>query len=106
MGLKQILEHLKDGIKSELKKAKKLEGEKLQSFVNIFKVSEDAKIYYNKYNLIITEQETLEEIQPFLKQENLIISLAIKSFNSYLWVYDITNDALFDQLLNEFELEE
>ena len=106
MDLKESLKHIQDGIKSELKKAIKLEGEKLQNFVNIFNVAEDSKVYFNRYNLIFTEEETYDELKPFLKDENLILKIQIKSFNSNLWVYEIINDPLFDQFLNDYEEEE
>jgi len=106
MDLKSALNAVKDGLNSELKKADKLSGDKLKSFINMFGVEEDADIFFTKYNLIITDIETNEKIQTYLKPETLILKIEIKSFHAYLWVYDFSNDALFDQLLNDFELEE
>jgi len=104
MALKKILAHVQDGIKSELKKAQKIEGEKLQSFINTFRVSEDAKLYYTPYNLIIADPISYEELLPFLRPETLIMEIKVISFNAYLWVYEITNDSMFDQFLNDPEI--
>ena len=103
MDLKEILKHVGDGIKTELKKAKLVDSDKLQNFVTTFNVPDTAKIYYTPYNLIITDPITHEELLPFLKSDTLIMSIIVVSFNAYLWVYEITNDSMFDQFLNEFE---
>ena len=105
MELKELLEVTKDGLKTELKKAKLLKDDKFNSFKDIFNIPEDAKIYFNNYNIIITDEETLEILKSFLKEENLVLEIKVKQFNCFLWVYDFSNDALFDQLLNEPELE-
>ena len=106
MDLREILNHVQDGIKTELKKAKRVEGEKLASFVNTFNILEDSNLYYTAYNLVITDLNTHEELLPFLRTETLIMSLSIRSFNAYLWVYEITNDSMFDQFLHDVDLME
>ena len=105
MDLKEILIHVSDGIRSELKKSKKIDGEKLQNFVNTFRVKEDANIYYNSYNLIITDEHTHNELLPFLRPQTLIMAISVVSFNAYMWVYEVTNDSLFDQFLHDAEIQ-
>lgn len=106
MELKEILNHLKDGINDNIKKAIKLEGEKLKRFCEIFNQPEDISIYYTDYNIIFTNQETYESLEYLVKKSSIVMEVKIKTHNVFVIVYEYISDAMFENYLNDPEIEE
>jgi len=101
MHFKDILNILKDTINSEVKSVKRLEGDKLKRFAEIFNVSENAEIFFNDYNIVITDIGTHEILSTFIDSKNSILELKMTHSNSYLWIYEYLNDQLFENYLND-----
>ena len=99
MELKELLDHLKNGVNAEIKGAQKLEDEKLNRFCEIFNVPEDADLFYTPYNFIITEKEVFEALEHYMKPSQIVMRIEIPSFNVFIIVYQYVNDALFDNYL-------
>ena len=100
MELKACMEILKEGIRSELYGAKKLKGEKLDTFKDIFMLDmDDPQIYYNKYNIVITREDVLNALQPYLSNERKTLTIVVDEHNVNLWVYAYFNDRVMKQYL-------
>lgn len=100
--LKEMLGHIKDGIKSEMVNIKKLKGKRFDRFCEIFHVPGDADIYYNDYNIILIDEDINNIVSSYVsKKEYKIMRVEIKEFNANIWVYQYYNDQLFETFLNE-----
>jgi hypothetical protein len=94
--IKETLNHFKDGLVSEISKCKKLTGKKFKKFADVFGIDDDTVIYYNKFNIIIIDEYSYEQISAYLQEKNRIFRLEFPEYNTYMYVYKYYDDALFD----------
>jgi len=102
--LNSVLKYIKEGIREELGSIKKLKGEKLDKFTDLLNITFDYTLYYNDYNMIITEPELHNVLFPYFKKEALILRVEIPEHNANIWVYQYFNDQLFESYLTDEKL--
>ena len=97
--IKESLSLVKDGLQEELAKVKRLKGKPLKEFKNVFDIEEDIDVFFNDFNIIITELETYQLLAPYLGEDTLVMKIEIPEHNSYLWVHQYFNKRIFNDYL-------
>lgn len=98
--IKQALNTFKDGLYSELSKAKKLKGEKFEKFVEVFGIDDDTVIYYNKFNIIILDDYSYDQLSAYLQDKYRIFRMEFPEYNTHIYIYKYYCDALFNSYLD------
>lgn len=94
MDLKESLGHITDAIHTELTGAKLLSGDEDTKFREVFQITSKSDIYYNKLNIIITDEELMDNLKHFLKAEDRVLSVEVPEYYTHLWVYSYFNNSV------------
>lgn len=94
--IKETLNLIKIGVREEVSGLNKLSGDKLAEFVDIFNLDEDIELYFNKYNLIILDPDLHDQLSPYLKRGDLVLSIEIPEHNIFFWSYQYFNNHIFE----------
>lgn len=102
-----IAEVIAEGLRHEITNLKKLEGERLESFVNIFSIQSknQPEIYYNMTNVLFCEANVYEQVRPFLSSESLVMKVEIPKMNINIWCHEMFSDPLMNNLFDDFSQE-
>lgn len=99
MDLKEVISHLNDAMQTELNGVKALKGEADNKFRELFQVTSKSKIYYNKFNIIITDAELMDNLKHFLKSEDKVLSIEIPEYAVNMWIFSHFNNQVVNTYL-------
>lgn len=97
--VKKTLKLVKQSVDQELKGLRKLKGEKLATFKDIFNLEDDIDLYYNEYNVLIIDPILHENLKSFFKKDALLVKIEIPEHNVFCWIYQYFNDQIFESYL-------
>jgi len=100
-----ISESISEGLRHEISSLKKLEGDRLESFIGIFSIQSRTKpeVYYNKFNVLFCEADIYEQVRPFLSSESLVLKIEIPKLNVNIWCHQMFNDPLMNNLFDDLD---
>ena len=101
MEIRECLKNVTESFKHELYGMKKLEGEKLRKFDELFYVDleEDEEIYYNQFNICFTSGRVFDRMRPYLKEKSKVASIEIPEYDTCLHIYAYFNDQILTEYL-------
>jgi hypothetical protein len=99
--IKEALSNLQKAVEDEIEGLKKLEGERLKGFCDVFDLPDDSPIYYNEYNIVIINKAVHDTLEPFLDRKTLMLHFEAPESGWSIWSYQYINDQLFDQYLSD-----
>lgn len=97
--LKEHLKNLSECFKESISGAKKLSGDSLEEFKDIFSLEGEPLIYFNEYNIIITQPSVNEALSLYLKKDELVVTVELKELEMSIWVYSYYNQRIFNDYL-------
>lgn len=97
--LKEQLAALKDVIKTELIGIKRLQGEQLERFKEVFNIQGEVRLYYNKYCLVIVDTELFYQLQPFLPDADCLFHFYCHDHNVNIRAYNYFNQRILNDYL-------
>lgn len=100
-----IAELISEGLRYEISNLKQLEGERLESFMNIFSIQAvtPPEIYYNKVNVLFCEAHIYEQVRTFLSADTLVLNVSFPKMNINIWCHEMFGDALMRNLFDDLE---
>jgi hypothetical protein len=88
-------------LEQECAGAKKLEGDKLKTFIEMFGIGDELDdIFYNEYNMIFFDKPTFEKIRYLVPQHEVVISFEALEYNEYIYVIRYFQDNILNEMLN------
>lgn len=102
---KAISEAISEGLRHEVQNLVRLEGERLESFVQIFGLGfvTPPEIYYNKFNVLFCEEYIHSQVSSLISKKNLVLRIEIPKTNINIWCYEMFNDALLFNIFDDIE---
>lgn len=97
--IKEIIVQLKEEFRLELSNLKKLKGQNLIEFMDIFSIEGEPVIYFNAYNIIIIDILIHDQLRPFLKESSLVLEINMAQSNTHLWIYQYFNERILNDYL-------
>jgi hypothetical protein len=80
--------------------AKKLEGDKLSSFIKMFGIGDElGDIFYNEYNMIFLDKQTFENIRYLVPQHEVVVSFEALEYNEFIFVIRYFQDTVLSEAL-------
>ena len=73
---------------------------KFEKFVEIFGIDDDTVIYYNKYNIILVDDYSYDQLSAYLQDKNRIFRMEFPEYNTFIYIYKYYDDALFNSYLD------